>query len=240
MPTSSMQRATWAGVSSMSTPRVSTTSADPQREDTERLPCLATRTPAPATTNAVAVDTLKVPEASPPVPHVSMSISRSVPVAPTMSPARGRTLTTFWRITWAKPISSSTVSPFMRSAVRKAAIWALVAAPDMMASIAPAASMRVRSRRSTSARTASVMMGLVMGVVSGRFYSARPEAGQQGQRLLHVERLGEHRAHAAGGELLRGQLDPEAGHEEDGHVRPQRGDGLRHLPARIARASRGR
>ena len=65
-------------------------------------------------------------------------------------------------MTWAKPISSSTVSPFMRSAVRKAAIWALVAAPDMMASIAAAASRRVRSRRSTSARTASVMIGLVM------------------------------------------------------------------------------
>ena len=152
----------------MSMPRVSTTSAEPQSEDTERLPCLATRSPAPATTKAVAVDTLKVPEASPPVPQVSMSISRSVPVAPTTSPAAWRTLTTFSRMTWAKPISSSTVSPFMRSAVRKAAIWALVAAPDMMASIAAAASMRVRSRRSTSARTASVMMGLVMGSASGR------------------------------------------------------------------------
>ncbi len=72
-----------------------------------------------------------------------------------------RTLTTFCRITCAKPISSSTVSPFMRSAVRNAAIWALVATPDMMASIAAAASNRLRSRRSTSARTASVMMGLV-------------------------------------------------------------------------------
>src|SRR4249920_2046206 len=50
----------------------------------------------------------------------------------------------------------------MRRAVRKAAIWASVATPDMMASMAPAASMRVRSRRSTSARTASVMIGLVM------------------------------------------------------------------------------
>src|SRR5207302_10617643 len=59
-------------------------------------------------------------------------------------------------------MSSSTVSPFMRSAVRNAAICALVAAPDMMASIAAAASMRVRSRRSTRARTASVMIGLVM------------------------------------------------------------------------------
>ena len=94
------------------------------------------------------------------MPQVSISISRSVPVWRQIR-AAARTLTTFCRITWAKPISSSTVSPFMRSAVRNAAICALVAAPDMMASIAAAASIRVRSRRSTSARTASVMMGLV-------------------------------------------------------------------------------
>ena len=50
----------------------------------------------------------------------------------------------------------------MRSAVRNAAICALVATPDMIASMAAEASMRVRSRRSTSVRTASVMMGLVI------------------------------------------------------------------------------
>jgi hypothetical protein len=75
-----------------------------------------------------------------------------------------RIFAAFCRITCAKPISSSTVSPFMRSAVRKAAIWALVAAPDMMASIAAAASIRVRSRRSTSVRSASMMIGLVIGL----------------------------------------------------------------------------
>ncbi len=42
-----------------------------------RLPCLATRTPAPAATNAVAVEMLKVPLVSPPVPQVSTSASRS-------------------------------------------------------------------------------------------------------------------------------------------------------------------
>ena len=147
-------------------PSVSATSADPQSEETERLPCLATLSPAPATTKAVAVDTLNVPEASPPVPAVSISISRSVPVAATTSVASVRTLTTFWRITWAKPISSSTVSPFIRSAVRNAAIWAFVAAPDMIASMAAAASIRERSLRSTRARTASVMIGLVTAVRS--------------------------------------------------------------------------
>ncbi len=96
------------------------------------------------------------------MPQVSISISRSVPVSPVASALRVRTRTAFWRITCAKPISSSTVSPFMRSAVRNAAICALVAAPDMIASMAAAASIRVRSRRSTSVLSASLMMGLVM------------------------------------------------------------------------------
>src|SRR5213596_443763 len=162
MPTSSMQRVILSGGSSRLMPSVSTTSAEPHSEDTERLPCLATRRPVPATTNAVAVDTLKVPVASPPVPHVSMSISRSVPVRAAVSSPRVGTRATFSRITCAKPMSSSMVSPFIRSAVRNAAIWALVAAPDMIASIAAAASMRVRSRRSTRMRIASEMIGLVM------------------------------------------------------------------------------
>ena len=168
IPASSTQRATFAGGRSRLTPSVSTTSAEPHRDDTERFPCFATRSPAPATTKAVAVETLKVPAASPPVPHVSISMSRSVPVSAATSSGRVRIFTTFARITWAKPISSSTVSPFIRSAVRKAAICALVEAPDMIASIAAAASIRVRSRRSTSVRTASVMIGLVMRALSIR------------------------------------------------------------------------
>src|SRR6266571_2903319 len=76
-------------------------------------------------------------------------------------------------MTWANPISSSTVSPFIRSAVRKAAICAFVAPPLMTASIAAAASMRVRSRRSTSVLSASAMIGLVMGRL---VYRAPPPA----------------------------------------------------------------
>ena len=167
MPSSSTHLVTWVASRSRLTPRASTTSAEPHSEedvrpDIDRLPCLATRRPAPATTKAVAVEMLKVPEASPPVPQVSISISRSVPVSAATSSARVRMRVTFSRITCAKPISSSVASPFMRSAVRKAAICALVATPDMMASMAAAASRRVRSRRSTSVRTASVMIGLVM------------------------------------------------------------------------------
>ena len=160
------------------------------------MPCLATRSPAPATTKAVAVETLKVPDASPPVPQVSISMSRSVPVCASMSAPRVFTLTTFWRMTCAKPISSSTVSPFIRRAVRKAAIWALVAPPDMMASIAAAASIRVRLPRSTSIRTVSVMIGLVMivlllGASPGRARVPRPGCASYAEvRLLDV-RAGE-------------------------------------------------
>src|SRR5436309_2427140 len=46
-----------------------------------RLPCLATRMPAPATTKAVTVEMLNVPAASPPVPQVSTRDSRPVPLA---------------------------------------------------------------------------------------------------------------------------------------------------------------
>src|SRR4029450_10474855 len=229
MPPSSRQRATWAGPSSRLTPSVSTTSAEPHKDDTERLPCLATLTPAPAATNAVAVETLKVPEASPPVPHVSINISRSVPVAPTTSPSCARTFTTFCRITWAKPISSSTISPFIRSAVRNAAIWALVAAPDMMASIAAAASMRVRARRSTRAGAAGVDEGAARFVHDGAGHGAlgRPillpaaQRGQEGERLLQAERLGQHRLDAVAGQLLRRHLHPEARDHEDGQAGPE-------------------
>ena len=60
-----------SGDNSMAIPSASRTSAEPHFELTERLPCLATRTPAPATTNAAAVEILKVPMQSPPVPQVS-------------------------------------------------------------------------------------------------------------------------------------------------------------------------
>ena len=59
----------------MLTPSASKTSALPHRLETDRLPCLATRTPAAASTSAAAVDTLTVPARSPPVPHVSKHIA---------------------------------------------------------------------------------------------------------------------------------------------------------------------
>jgi len=49
----------------------SSTSALPDWLETERFPCFATGTPAPATTKAVVVEMLKVCAISPPVPQVS-------------------------------------------------------------------------------------------------------------------------------------------------------------------------
>src|SRR4029079_11926051 len=71
----SMQWAIASGPHSILTPSAASTSAEPEREEIERLPCLATGTPAPATTNAVQVEMLCVPLASPPVPQVSMAPS---------------------------------------------------------------------------------------------------------------------------------------------------------------------
>ncbi len=56
----------------MLTPSAVSTSAEPDFDDSARLPCLATGTPQPATTSALAVEMLKLPEESPPVPQVSI------------------------------------------------------------------------------------------------------------------------------------------------------------------------
>src|SRR5438132_959796 len=78
-PVSPMQAATCAGVSRIFAPSASSTSALPDFDDTERLPCLATRAPAPAATNIAAVEMLNVCEASPPVPttHELASVALS-------------------------------------------------------------------------------------------------------------------------------------------------------------------
>ena len=71
-----MARDIASGSSRIFTPRLSIRSALPQRLEMDRLPCLATRTPAPAITNAATVEMLKVQAPSPPVPQVSISGSR--------------------------------------------------------------------------------------------------------------------------------------------------------------------
>ena len=120
-------------------PSASSTSAEPERDDCARLPCLATVTPAAATTSAAMVDILMVPRPSPPVPQVSTS-----------TPAGTLSLVARARIARAAPTTSLTVSPFMRSATSNAPICAGVEAPSMIVPITPAISSAVRSARETA------------------------------------------------------------------------------------------
>ena len=96
------------GSTSILTPRAVSTSEAPDSEETARLPCLATGTPAPAATMAAQVETLKVLWPSPPVP--------------TMSTASGGASTGSMRsrISREAPVISAMVSPRTRSAIRKA------------------------------------------------------------------------------------------------------------------------
>ena len=73
IPTSSKASATFSGVAASLTPKYSKTSAEPTLLEAERLPCLATFTPAAAATKATAVEILKVDAPSPPVPQVSIT-----------------------------------------------------------------------------------------------------------------------------------------------------------------------
>ncbi len=58
MPVSAMQREMAAGARSMRTPNAASTSAAPDLEESARLPCLATGTPAPATMKEAQVEML--------------------------------------------------------------------------------------------------------------------------------------------------------------------------------------
>ena len=132
------------------TPRASRTSAEPVEPDMARLPCLATATPAPATTKAAVVEMLKLPEPSPPVPQVS-----------TTSPSTD-TWRDFSRITRAIPVISSTVSPLIRSAVKKDPTWADVASPVIISFMAAVAWSALSDSPSTSICIAScIIIGLL-------------------------------------------------------------------------------
>src|SRR5258708_25051285 len=139
-----MHRATPSGARSIFTPSCSSTSAEPHSEEAARLPCLATRAPHAAATIAAKVEMLKVASPSPPVPQVSSSAPpTSIGVA-------------IARAVRAKPVISSAVSPFMRSATSNPAIWPCVASPRMMASNADAASSSVRFSHRTSFAIVSI------------------------------------------------------------------------------------
>src|SRR6195952_6184275 len=74
IPASATQRPICSGVMSILTPSDESTSAAPDRDDSARLPCLATGTPAPATMKEAQVETLTEPEPSPPVPTTSTAL----------------------------------------------------------------------------------------------------------------------------------------------------------------------
>src|SRR6267154_3674511 len=120
MPASWTQRPTWSGVISILTPS----------EDSARLPCFATGTPAPATMKEAQVETLTEPEPSPPVPTTSTASAGAL------------TRSILPRIADTAPVISSTVSPRTRSAINKPPICEGVASPDIIASKADAASSR--------------------------------------------------------------------------------------------------
>ena len=71
MPMVSSCREDVSGGTPTATPNCSSTSADPVRLVTARLPCFATGSPAAAATIAAAVEMLNEPQPSPPVPQVS-------------------------------------------------------------------------------------------------------------------------------------------------------------------------
>src|SRR3972149_851897 len=148
MPASLMHCSTLETSASMLTPSARSTSALPLLEDTDLLPSLATGPPAAEETNAAAVDMLNVMEASPPVPHVSITS------------AGASTLVAFSRMTLAEPVISSTVSPFIRQATRSAPIWAGLAPPVMTSFITEDDSSSVRSTPLTIFDIASFIMAL--------------------------------------------------------------------------------
>ena len=114
----------------------------------ERLPCLATAHPAPAAISAAVVETLNV-RRPPPVPAVSSRFSCVLGTCAASS-----------RIVRAMPASSCTVSPLVRSAIRKPAIWVSETSPCMICASTSAACASLRSLRDASVSIALVRIGL--------------------------------------------------------------------------------
>src|SRR5690349_19660757 len=154
MPASWATSATRCGDSVRSTPRASSTSAEPEDEEAARLPCLTTRTPLAAMTMEDIVEMLTVCERSPPVP----TMSRLGP---------GTSIGLAWAsIMSARPRSSSTVSPLARSATRNPASCTGDASPRITSPIAHAAWSVVRSRPAISSLSRSGQVAAAGAVAS--------------------------------------------------------------------------
>src|SRR5690554_5115291 len=145
-PICSTQRATCSGVRPRLMPACSIRSALPLLEETARLPCLATKPPAAATTKAEAEDTLNRLAPSPPVPTMSTKGSALMATPETNS-----------RMTSTAPVISSTVSLLRRRPMSRAPIWASVASPFMTMRITLFISSRDMSRFSATRLSASFM-----------------------------------------------------------------------------------
>ena len=169
IPTSSRISPMRPGVSSIFTPRASSTSALPHFDVNERLPCLAMRTPAPAATSAAAVEMLNVVTSPPPVPAVSTSVSGYEARTGTMARRMARTA----------PATSAGASPFPRRPTRTADICTGVAVPSMNRSNADSASSALRSSPPVSfpRRVGMCTAGRVEVWVMGQRYRAGGERG---------------------------------------------------------------
>src|SRR6476661_6182484 len=142
MPASASVAAIAVGLVSMTTPSASSTSALPERDVNDRLPCFATRTPMPAASSAAAVEMLNVVSVPPPVPHVSTSPSGLLAGSTTIASRSASTT----------PATSADVSPFTRNAMSSAATCAGVPSPRMMTlnarrSVSPSSDSRAARRR---------------------------------------------------------------------------------------------
>src|SRR5271166_1698799 len=183
MPVSRRQAAQCAGGKLILTPSASITSAEPHLELMLRLPCFATLTPAPAMTRATAVDMLKVPLVSPPVPQVSTRASRSVPLTSSASPSSVCSGTAALRMACAKPTISSTVSPFMCSATSSAAICASLASPRKICDMTSRASSRVSEEQWLATLCNASRSMNQWPVASGQLATSRQLSGHRNIRF---------------------------------------------------------
>src|SRR6185295_12235748 len=224
MPTASRVRPAVSGSISIFTPRAASTSALPERLETERLPCLATGTPAAATASAAAVEMLKVPRPSPPVPQVSTTPCRRCGIGMARR-----------RMAAAAPEISATASPFMRSATSSAALRVSVTCPSMSWPKRISVSSRLRLSpavtRIRAARASSSGIGGLLGAESQEIgHQMRPGAGEHGLGMeLHapVRQLAVAQAHES----------PVVGPGERLQLLRQRA--LLHLQAVVARGLEG-
>src|SRR5580658_8699673 len=189
IPASRMQCPICSGLRSILTPRAASTSAAPERDDSARLPCLATGTPAPATISAAQVEILNEPEASPPVPTRSMASGGA------------STRSILARIVVTAPVISSTVSPRSSNRINSAPLCDGVASPDIICSKAPADSSRLSAApvatlpisALNSAVTASSSMELRGAAPSGRIIPTRgnvEKVFQQEMAMVRRDALG--------------------------------------------------